>query len=74
MHVTSFCWVGFGGGIVCAEVDDEVVAVAVAVGLGDGESESGGFEGEGEFGELSAALGGEFAVGGGLGRADFGGA
>jgi hypothetical protein len=43
-------------------VDDEVVAFAVTVGLGDGESECGGFEGEGEFGEFSAALGGEFAL------------
>ncbi len=50
-----------------AEVDNGVVAVAVAVGLGDGESEAGGFEGEGEFGELSAAFGGEFAIGGRLG-------
>jgi hypothetical protein len=42
-------------------VEDEVVTVAVSVGLGHAEAEAGGFEGEGEFGELSAALGGEFA-------------
>ena len=47
-------------------VEDEVVALAVAVGLGDGESEADGFVGEGDFGELSAALGGEFALAGGF--------
>ena len=69
--MVGLCWIGFNGGIVSAEIDDEVVAVAFAVGFGDGESEGGGFEGEGEFGEFSAAFGGEFAVGGGagLGRA-----
>jgi hypothetical protein len=45
-----------------AGVGDEVVAVAVSVGLGEAEAESGGFVEEGEFGELSAALGGEFAL------------
>ena len=44
-----------------AGVDDHVVAFAVSEGLGDGELERGGFEGEGEFGELSATLGDEFA-------------
>jgi hypothetical protein len=44
-----------------ARVDDGVVTFAVSVGLGDAEAEGGGFEGEGEFGEFSAALGVEFA-------------
>jgi hypothetical protein len=49
-------------GRVVASIEDEVVAVAVSVGLADAEAEAGGFEGEGEFGELSAALvGREFA-------------
>ena len=52
----------FGHGVGLMGVDDEIVAFAVAVGFGDGEAEGGGFEGEGEFGEFSAALGGEFAV------------
>jgi hypothetical protein len=56
------CFVGADEIQVRAGVEDEVVAFAVAVGLGDGEAEAGGFESEGEFGEFSAALGGEFAV------------
>jgi hypothetical protein len=51
-----------------AGVGDEVVAVAVAVGLGEAEAKGGGFVKEGEFGELSAALGGEFAQEGGGAR------
>src|ERR1700722_7261886 len=49
-----------------AGVDDEVVAFAVAIGAGDAEAEVRGFEDEGEFGEFSAALGGEFALAGSL--------
>lgn len=50
-----------------AGVEDEVVAFAVAVGFGYAEAEAGGFESECKFGELSAALGGEFLeAGGGL--------
>ena len=49
-----------------AGVDDEVVAFAVAVGTGDAETEVRGFEDESEFGEFSAALGGEFALAGSL--------
>jgi hypothetical protein len=66
IHIVGLGWIGFGGRIASAEVDDAVVAVAVAVGFGDGESEGGGFEGEGEFGQFSAAFGGEFAVRGEL--------
>ena len=47
-----------------AGVDDDVVTLAIAEGLGDGEAETGGFESEGQFGELSAALGHEFALAG----------
>jgi len=43
-------------------VENEVVALAVAVGLGDGEAEADGFVSEGDFGQFSAALGGEFAL------------
>jgi hypothetical protein len=46
-----------------AVVEDEVVAVALSRGLGDGEAESGGFVEEGSFGDLSAALGGQTAIG-----------
>ncbi len=53
-------------GVELASVDDGVVAFAVTEGLGDSESEAGGFESEGEFGELSATLGGEFALAGGV--------
>ena len=53
--------------------EDEVEALAVAVGLGDAEAEAGGFVDEGEFGELSATLGVEFALVG-RGRARRGGA
>ena len=59
------CFVGADEIQVCAGVEDEVVAFAVTVGLGDGEAEAGGFESEGEFGEFSAAFGGEFAAVGG---------
>ena len=45
-----------------AGVEDGVVALAVAEGAGDAEAEAGGFEDEGEFGEFSAALGGELAL------------
>ena len=50
-----------------AGVEDYIVAFAVSVGAGDAEAEVGGFEGEGEFGEFSAALGGEFVLARGLG-------
>ena len=55
---------GGGGGRVrgAAGVEDEVVAFAVAIGLGDAEAEAGGDEDEDEFGEFSAALGGEFTA------------
>jgi len=46
--------------------EDEVEALAVAVGLGDSEAFAGGFVGEGEFGELSAALGAELLLAGTL--------
>src|ERR1035437_3876623 len=49
-----------------AGVEDDVVAFAVAVGAGDAETEVRGFEDESEFGEFSAALGGEFALAGSL--------
>jgi hypothetical protein len=49
-------------------VEDVVVAFAVAVGPGDAETQAGGFQGEGQFGELSATLGGELAGAGGFGR------
>jgi hypothetical protein len=52
----------------CAGIDDHVVAFAVTMGLGDAEAAADGFEGEGEFGELSAALGGEFTIVGGIER------
>jgi hypothetical protein len=51
-----------------AGVEDYVVTFAVSVGLGDAEAEVVGLEGEGEFGEFSAALGDEFAVEGLGGR------
>jgi hypothetical protein len=56
-----------------AGVDNEVVAFAVAVRAGDAEAEIRGFEDEGEFGEFSAALGGEFALAGSLRDRLFGG-
>jgi hypothetical protein len=46
-------------------VNDGVVALTVAEGPGDAEAELRGFEGEGEFGEFSAAFSGEFALAGG---------
>jgi len=58
---------GFGAPAVGGEVagvDDGIVAFAVAEGPGDSEAEAGGFEGEGEFGEFSAALGVELALAG----------
>jgi hypothetical protein len=51
-----------------AGVEDYVVTFAVSVGLGDAEAEVVGLEGEGEFGEFSAAFGDEFAVEGLGGR------
>ena len=51
-----------------AGVEDYVVTFAVPVGLGDAEAEVVGLEGEGEFGEFSAAFGDEFAVEGLGGR------
>jgi len=48
-------------------VEDDVVAFAVAEGFGDAEAVAGGGEGEGEFGNLAAAFGGEFALEGSLG-------
>jgi hypothetical protein len=48
--------------IVIVTIEDDVVAVAVAEGFGDAEAAAGGGEGEGEFGDFSAAFGGEFAV------------
>jgi len=56
---------GAAAGIRGAGIEDDVVTFAVAVGLGDAEAEAGGFEGEGEFGEFSATLGGEFVLAGG---------
>jgi hypothetical protein len=53
-------------GVQIAGVEDDVVAFAVAVGAGDAETEVRGFEDESEFGEFSAALGGEFALAGSL--------
>ena len=50
-----------------AGIDDGVVAFAVAEGPGDSEAEAGGFEGEGEFGKLSATLGVEFTLAGRVG-------
>jgi hypothetical protein len=48
---------------VCVQaVEDDVVAFALTVGAGDAEAVAGGGEGEGEFGNLSAAFGGEFAL------------
>jgi hypothetical protein len=55
-------------GAECTGIDDHVVAFAVAMGLGDAESTADRFEGESEFGELSAALGGEFTIVGGIER------
>ena len=49
-----------------AGVDDDVIAFAVAEGTGDTEAEVGSLEGEGQFGELSATLGVEFALAGSL--------
>jgi hypothetical protein len=40
-----------------AGVGDYVITLAVAKGLRDSEAQGGGFEGECEFGEFSAALG-----------------
>jgi hypothetical protein len=46
--------------------ENEVETFAVAVGFGDSEAEGGGFVGEGEFSELSAALGVELPLAGSL--------
>jgi hypothetical protein len=54
---------GAAAGTRDAGIEDDVVTFAVAVGLGDAETEAGGLEGEGEFGEFSATLGGEFVLG-----------
>jgi len=62
---------GWVGGMEVGGVEDDVVAFAVAEGFGDAEAVAGGGEGEGEFGDLSAAFGGEFTVGGCLGRTRF---
>jgi len=43
-------------------IQDDVIAFAIAIGAGDAEAVAGGGEGEGEFGDFSAALGGEFAL------------
>jgi hypothetical protein len=65
-----------------AGVGDEVVSVGVAEGLGDAEAEVERLVEEGDFGEFSTALGGEFVVLGSFepgriekkeGRAGFGG-
>ena len=48
--------------VVILTIEDDVVAVAVAEGFGDTEAVAGGGQGEGEFGDLAAAFGGEFAV------------
>jgi hypothetical protein len=56
---------GFGD---VAGVEDKVVAFTVSVGFGDGEAHAGSDEEEDEFGEFSAALGGEFAAEGMNGR------
>jgi hypothetical protein len=63
-HIISFHIAGAGTEV--AGVEDYVVAFAVAEGAGDAEAEVGGFEGEGEFGEFSATLGGEFVLTRGL--------
>jgi len=55
----------FAFGPVAAD-EDEVETFAVAVGLGDSEALGRGFVGEGQFGELSAALGVEFLLAGSL--------
>ncbi len=56
-------WAGLRArGIEVGGVEDDVVAFAVAEGFGDAEAVAGGGEGEGEFGDLSAAFGGEFAL------------
>jgi hypothetical protein len=47
-----------------AGVDDGVVSFAVAEGPGDSEAKASGFEGEREFGELSATLGVELTLSG----------
>jgi len=52
---------GGGRGGQVGGVEDDVVAFAVAEGFGDAEAVAGGGEGEGEFGDLAAAFGGEFA-------------
>ena len=50
------------GRVAAMAVEDDVVAFAVAEGFGDAEAVAGGGEGEGEFGDLAAAFGGEFAL------------
>jgi hypothetical protein len=54
-------WLRIGGddGWEMGGVEDDVVAFAVAEGLGDAEAVAGGGEGKGEFGDFSAAFGGE---------------
>ncbi len=60
---------GSGGGRrESAGVGDYVITLAVAEGLRDSEAEGGGLEGECEFGELTAALGDQLALGGGENR------
>jgi hypothetical protein len=51
-----------------AGVGDYVITLAVTEGLRDSEAQGGGFEGECEFGEFSAALGDQLALGGGENR------
>ena len=51
-----------------ARIEDDIVTFTVTERLGDSEAESGGFQGEGEFGKFSAALGDEFALIGGKDR------
>lgn len=59
---------GGGGRRESAGVGDYVIALAVAEGLRDSEAEGGGLEGKCEFGELTAALGDQLALGGGENR------
>jgi hypothetical protein len=54
-------------GIEFKGIEDDVVTFAIAEGFGDAKAVAGGGESEGEFGNLSAALGGEFALEGSLG-------
>jgi hypothetical protein len=47
-------------------IEDAVVALAIAVGLHHVETLGGSFVNERQFGKFSTALGGEFALAGGL--------